>query len=167
MAEAGRDAVESQPVTDIEVQLTCQGDPLLRELSSRLAITSEEMHDATAQPTAKEFARIQEKYNARVDQLRQEIANKKRAEVEREIKKLEAAIEIAKKQNEATLGDLKGLRKEADRFGMSSTDMQMKHADIATREKTLDTITTELEKLQIESLVPPRITIVEKAEVPE
>lgn len=172
--KAELDVVEQQPITGIEVQAACPNDAILNELATWLAKADE--FDETAESngkspsallTAKHIERAKKKYEVRLDRLKQDLAQKRRADIEREIKKLEAAIQFLTKQQEAAREELKLLRKEADRIGVSSTNMQMRRADIANREKSLDALTAEIEKLQIELHAPPRITVLEKAKVPE
>jgi polysaccharide biosynthesis transport protein len=175
--KAERDSVEQQPITDVEVQAICPNDPILQELGARLAEMDrvadearnvlERSKQSLVPQTAKQKERIEEKYNARLDQLKQQLAEKKKADIEREIKKLEASIDILTKQHEVALEELKILRKEADRFGFSSIDMEMRRAAIVNAQKALDAITAEIDRLQMDSLAPSRITVLEKAEVPE
>ena len=47
----------------------------------------------------------------------------------------------------------------AEQFGSSSVDVEMLRADIAVREKSLDAIATERDKLRVELRSPPRIEI--------
>jgi capsular exopolysaccharide synthesis family protein len=83
---------------------------------------------------------------------------KRKGIAEREVKKLEAAMEIAKKQNEVAQEDLKALKKEADRIGVQSIDMQMRRAAIVNSQKALDEIAGKLEKLNLEAKMAPRVT---------
>ncbi len=177
--KADRDAIESQPVTDIEVQLLCSNDPILHDLGKQLVdmLAYRETVTSAIAPNSKsqgasmvlnQMARTQEKYNNRMEQLKQELQAKKRAEAEREIKKLEASIEIAKKQNDGLEEDLKRLRKEADRIGVSSIDMQMRRAANENSRKALDSITSELDTLNVENNTAPRVSkLQEAAELPK
>jgi polysaccharide biosynthesis transport protein len=176
--KAKRDAEESQPITDLEVQLTCPSDTVLHELEKQLVelqTTSESVGEAVdssgespaAKTAAKKMARVKDRYAARIEMLKMELAAKKKAETEREIRKIEAVIEIAKKQQDAAQAELKQLRKEADRIGVTTIDMQMRRAEIANAQKALDAVTGEIEKLQLELRAVPRISLLEKAEVPE
>ncbi len=79
--------------------------------------------------------------------------------MEKEIKRLEAAIEIANKQQKVIEEEVQHLKKQAEQFGSSSVDVEMLRADIAVREKSLDTIASERDKLKVELRSPPRIYI--------
>jgi hypothetical protein len=167
--KADRDAVESVPISDGEVQQEFPNDGILRELQFRLA----EMQDAADQvrhTTAQnarspnlamslgEYAKLQEKYNARLDQLKHDVMAKRKGIAEREVKKLEATIEIAKRQNEVAQEELNSLKKEADRIGTPSIDMQMRRAAITSAQKSLEQITAKLDKMNIEAKTAPRVT---------
>lgn len=167
--KAEREAVESVPISDVEVQQECPNDGILHELQLRMADMqdlAEEMKQSIAENTRSpaavrlmgQYAKLQGKYNDRLDQLKQDIMAKRKGMAEREVKKLEAAIEIAKKQNEAAQEDLKSLKKEADRIGVQSIDMQMRHAAITSSSKALEEITSELERLNVNSKTAPRVT---------
>ena len=81
----------------------------------------------------------------------------KKADIEKEIKKIEAAISLTAKQQAAVEEDVTRLRKEADRFGTSSIEMQMRRADIRNKQKALDTLAAELDTLRMEAKNPPRV----------
>jgi hypothetical protein len=82
--------------------------------------------------------------------------------VEKEIKRVEAAIEIANKQQRNNEQDVQRLKKMAEQFGSSSVDVEMLRADILVREKSLDTIASERDKLKVELRSPSRISIMQK-----
>jgi polysaccharide biosynthesis transport protein len=167
--EAVKEASESQQITDVEVSMTCQADPILQDLGKQLVYEqqSQEYLIGTMVSTSKsggvqsqlrKLGQIQAKYKARIDSLKEELANKKRNEVERDIKRLGAQVEILKKQSEVSQEELKELRKEADRFGMSSIDMQMRRAGTVNAQKALDGITAELETLNVQRKRAPRVS---------
>jgi polysaccharide biosynthesis transport protein len=152
--KAERDAVESVPISDLECQQVGAFDPLLKKLGEELA--SREV-TAEAKDQAQTDA-LKKKYAERVDRIREEIRCRNMAECEKEVKRLEAAIEIAKKQHEVAQEELKSLKKEADRIGVQSIDMQMRRAAIVNAQKALDKITAELEKMNVEAKTTPRVT---------
>ena len=79
--------------------------------------------------------------------------------MEKEIKRLEAAIEIANKQQKTNEEEVQMLKKQAEQFGSSSVDVEMLRADIVAREKSLDAIAAERDKLRVELRAPSRIEI--------
>jgi polysaccharide biosynthesis transport protein len=177
--KAAREAVDNQPITDAEVGMAFSADPILRELGEALVhqqqeqeqmsetIKEESKSSTVQQQLLNKIGRIKKQYDLRLEQLRQELHNKKLNEIDRDIKKHEAMVEIAKKQLDINLEEVKELRKEADRFGFSSIDMQMRRTGIAAAQKSLDAITADIEKLRLESHSSPRVTVLNKAEAPE
>jgi hypothetical protein len=164
--KAERETAENEKITDIECLL--QGgkhDVILQKLAE--AVVQADFAASATEKDREKFEKIKQKYDARLDEIRTQIRHKKIAECEKEIKKLEAAISIATKQQDITQEELKQLRKEVERFGVYSIDMEMRRKAISSLQKSLDTITDELEKLQIESHTSPRISLVQEAEVRE
>ena len=80
--------------------------------------------------------RMQKEYDARMEELRVEVGAKKQAEVEQKIK-IARGRDRHRCQTAGTVTEeeVKRLRKEADRFGMSSIDMQMRRDDIKNRKE--------------------------------
>jgi capsular exopolysaccharide synthesis family protein len=176
--KAVRDAEAEQSVSDIEIQITCQTDPLLRELGSKLVLEQEQediYRDAmakssksrSAQMAMSQLGRVKRQFDIRMEQLRDELTKKKRGELERDIKKYQAQIDVAKQQYAATHDDVDRLRKEADEFGVSSIDMQMRRAANTTSQRSLDSITSELETLSVEAKTAPRVSILQLPEPPK
>jgi capsular exopolysaccharide synthesis family protein len=158
-------ALETQPVSDLEVQAESQADSIIRELGPVLVWqkqqqinNSERLKAGTAQRVYDQISRMQKEYNDRIEQLRIEVSAKRKAEVERKIKSLEASISLATKQQTATEEDVTRLRKEADKYGNSSIEMQIRRDDNKNQQKTLETIKTQLDSLIVESKSAPRIS---------
>jgi capsular exopolysaccharide synthesis family protein len=163
------DAAAEQPITDVEVQMTCGADQILHDLGLQLVdeqartefmagAISTSSKSKSAQNAIDQMGRVKRKYDARVAVLREELTKKKRGDLDRDIKKLDAQIEVAKKQYDVTQEEVTRLRKEADTFGMSSIDMQMRRSANATSQKSLDSITSELETLSVEATTALRVT---------
>jgi septal ring factor EnvC (AmiA/AmiB activator) len=162
-SKAMLDYVEHTPVSKIETELLASSDVILKELAREMAarITSEENIKKT------ELERLQKAYSARSDEIHEEIVRKRRADIEKEIQKQEAEIATATEQQKIVQEEVAQLKKEVERFDVSSIDMAMKREDIASMERMLNHILDEIEKLQIALHTGPRVTIVEKAEMPE
>ena len=161
--KAALQAVQEAPIPDIACELFASSDFILRKLQEEI-LTQERSSDAKNQA---ELERLKKKYAERIEQIRGEINRKSLGDIEKEIKKLEAAIAVAKQQQDVVQEEVKQLRKEADRFGMTSIDMQMRRKSIENSQKSLDSITMELESLNVERHTQPRVTVVEKAEARE
>jgi polysaccharide biosynthesis transport protein len=158
--QAELEATDMEAISDIECELYVPSDFTLKSLQ-------QEIVQAKKDNDQKLTAELKEKYSSRLEEIRREIHRKKIAEIEKKVKRLEAQIAVATKQSEVLVEEVKKLRKEADRFGVSSIDMQMRRGDIKSRQKSLDSITAELEALRVEANAGPRVTILQKAEVPE
>jgi hypothetical protein len=155
--------IENFPILDIECQPFVNADYIAKNLQQEF-IQAKKGSDSKDKV---ELERLNKEYNQRVDEIRKEISSKNRQDIEKKIKRLESGISQAVKQLEITMEEVKRLRKEADRFGMSSIDMQMRRDDIKNRQKSLESIVAELEKLKMETKSAPGIYILQKAEVPE
>ena len=171
------EVLENEPISDIECEMFASADFVLKKLQEEVFAQKSALrqiqgginsqNNAVEAKAKAELDRVEKEYSERIEQIRDEIGKKRKAVVEKEIKKLEAAIDVATKQLQVFQEYVRQLRKVADGFGMSSIDMEMRRAAIKTSQKSLDAITAELEKLQVESHSAPRISVLEKAEVPE
>jgi DNA repair exonuclease SbcCD ATPase subunit len=161
--KAALSAIETQPVTDIECESYASSDFILQKLHG--AINSRKL--APEPKNTEESDRLEKEYAVRIEQIRNEIRRKNKADIEREIKKTEAAINSASEQQSVIQEEVRRLRRESDRFGMSSIDMQMRREEIKHRQKSLDEIATELERLRVEANAAPRVISMGPAEASE
>lgn len=174
------DSVNSNEISDLECEMFAQNDQVLRNLIQEIMYkkmdsqyTSGVLKD-TGKKSNKfidkyqpELDRIENDYKDRMDQVRMEIKHKRQVDVEKDIKRVEAAIDIANKQQKANVDDVQRLRKLAEQFGSSSVDVEMLRNDIANREKSLESIRNEREKLKVELRAASRVTPLQrKAEEP-
>jgi polysaccharide biosynthesis transport protein len=158
--QAELQVTKEEAISDIACELYASSDPVLKSLQQEI-LQEEKIADSKILP------KLKEKYSARLAAIREAIRSKNGGEIEKKIKRLEAQINVASKQSEISLEEVKKLRKEADRFGLSTIDMQMRREDIKNRQKSLDSITAELDTLRLESNLGPRISVLQKPEVPE
>jgi hypothetical protein len=167
-------AVKSTDVSDLECELFAQSDPVLKNLSQEILLrkmdkepgshaqTPEDKSSKDAEKRQAELERLTKDYAERITQIREEIRHKRQTDVEKEIKRVEAAIEITNKQQRNNEEDVQRLKKLAQQFGSSSVDVEMLRADILVRVKSLDTIASERDKLKVELRSPLRINISQK-----
>jgi hypothetical protein len=167
-------AVQSAEISDIECEMFAQSDPVLKTLIQEILLrkidkefgsktqTPEDKSNKDAEKRKGELERLSNEYADRITQIREEIRHKRQSEVEKEIKRVEAAIEIANKQLKVGEAELQRLTKLAEQFGSSSVDVEMLRADILVREKSLDAIASERDKLKVELRSPSRINILQK-----
>ncbi len=103
--------------------------------------------------------RFLNEYKDRIGKIKEEILHRRQSEVEKEIKRLEAGIEITNKQQKNIDEEVQHLKKQAEQFGSSSVEVEMLRADILVRDKSLESIASERDKLRVELRSPPRIEI--------
>jgi polysaccharide biosynthesis transport protein len=172
-------AVQNAEISDIQCDMFAQNDPVLKNLIQEIiyrkmdaqqtagAQKPEDKSTKDPEKTKKELDQLQNDYKDRLAKIRDEILHQRQDEVEKKIKRLEAAIDIANKQQRSSDDDVQRLKKLAEQFGSSSVDVEMLRADIMVREKSLDTIANERDKLKVELRAPSRITpLQKKADVP-
>ena len=154
-------ALDTQSVSDLEVQAEAQADSVIRELGPALVWQKQQQDNASerlkagaAQRAYDVIGRMRKEYNDRIEQLRQEVGDKRKAEVERKIKSLEASIKLTTDQQKATEEDVTRLRKEADKYGNTSIEMQMRRDDNKNQQKTLESIKSQLDTLYVEFKAP-------------
>jgi hypothetical protein len=90
-----------------------------------------------------------------------------RAVIGKEIKRLEASIAAMTEQASKMQADVERLRNEADRFDFSSIDIAMMRNKIKDQSAVLSQIGVEREKLKVDFRAGPRVTLLQRAEVPE
>jgi polysaccharide biosynthesis transport protein len=164
-------AVKSADISDLECEMFAQGDPVLKNLSQEIFLrkmdkesgsqTPEDKSNKDAEKRQAQLERFENEYKDRIGKIKEEILHKRQTDVEKEIKRLEAAIEIANKQQKNIDEEVQHLRKQAEQFGSSSVDVQMMRSEIEVREKSLDAIAAERDKLRIELRAPSRIEIMQ------
>ena len=139
-------AVQNAEISDLECEMFAQSDPVLKDLmqenTSRKMDKELGSHAETPEDKSKDAEKHQvdlekqkKAYSERINQIREEILHKRQAEVEKEIKRLEAAIEIANRQQKVIEEEVQHLKKQAEQFGSSSVDVEMLRADISVPRK--------------------------------
>src|SRR3989304_3163279 len=162
--------VEDYEISDLECEMFAPSDPTLRSLSQQIVdqkLVSEYTSGALA-PGAKssrfasryesELSRVEKDYSQRMEEIREEIRRKQKGQVEREIKRVEATIDVANKQQQTNDEEVTRLKKLAEQFGSSSIDVEMLRGNIENLDKSLKTIMDEREKLRVELNSASRIT---------
>jgi chromosome segregation ATPase len=164
-------AVQNAEISDLECEMFDQSDPVLKTLNEEIlrrkmdkesgsqAQAPEDKSSKDAEKRQAQLERFENEYKDRIGKIKEEILHKRQIDVEKEIKRLEAAIEIANKQQKASEEQVQHLKKQAEQFGSSSVDVQMLRSDIAVREKSLDAIAAERDKLKVELRSPLRIEV--------
>jgi hypothetical protein len=170
--KADLETAESRPISDMECELFASSDFVLNNLRQGIAQLNEEMqsHDTRQNvdrnhPGTRE--RMQREYSERIEDIRNEIRQKSKSEIEGKIKQLQARYAAASLQVQDAEEEVKRLFKEADSFGARSIEIEMMRVDIKSRQKFLDGIFSDLECFRIESNSEPRISLLEEAMVIE
>jgi polysaccharide biosynthesis transport protein len=174
-------AVQSTDISDIECQMYAQNDATLRNLMQEIQYRKmdSEYTSGALKDSGKKASRFLDQYQVQLDRfekdyadrmtkIKEEIMHRRQSDVEREIKRTEASIEMASKQQRSNEDDVQRLRKLAQQFGSSSVDVEMLRADIGVKEKSLDIIAAERDKLKVELRANSRVTPLQKeADVPK
>jgi polysaccharide biosynthesis transport protein len=88
-------------------------------------------------------------------------------EIHKDIRRLEISIAVMTDQEQNLRQEVQRQQSEAEKFGSSSVDVEMMRADIKNLDALLAGIATERDKLRIEVHAPARITLLQRADVPE
>jgi polysaccharide biosynthesis transport protein len=171
-------SIENGEVTDAEVDALVQNDPTARQLFVELGwrkIDQAYMEGAVVAGAKSRYAdryqqdlkTLQDQFNARRAELVDVVRQKRRSLIQTEIQKLENAISVMKEQENAIQREVDKQREDAKNYGSSTVDIEMMRAEIRNLEQVLTRLATEREQLQVESRSTPRITPLQRAEVPE
>jgi polysaccharide biosynthesis transport protein len=178
-SQAELKTVQSADISDIECEMFAQNDPVLKNLmqentyrmmdaqSVSGAPKQEDKSTNNSEKSKNQLEQLQKDYKNRLEKIREEIRHQRQGDVEKKIVRLEAAIEMARQQQKSNENDVQRLRKLAEQFGSSWVDVEMLRSDIAVKEKSLDTIAKERDKLKVELRADPRVKPMQKkADVP-
>lgn len=171
-------SLESVDISDADVDLMVQSDPIARQLFIQLGwrkmdqVYTESAVVAGAKSRyAERFQQdlkvMQEQFNARRVELVESVRQKKRSEIQSEMLRLEASITVLTEQASTLQSEVERQRKEAEKFGSSTVDIEMMRADIKNLDQVLGGVATEREKLKVEIRSAPRVTLLQRAEKPE
>jgi uncharacterized protein involved in exopolysaccharide biosynthesis len=94
------------------------------------------------------------------EQCRRMLSDAKRLELEREISRLTARINIATEQIAAFEKEVESKARDADVVGKSSVSAQMQRADLESVERILQQVVDERERLKVELKSPSRVAVV-------
>ena len=172
-------SIDATDVTDADLELVLQNDPVARQLFVELgwrkldqvymegAVVSgakTRMSDRSQQ----DIKTMQEQYDARRAELADMVRQKNRSKVQMDVQRLEAALAVSTEQEKTQQEAVEKQQMEAERFGSSTVDIEMMRSDIKNLEGTLSALAGEREKLRVEVHSTPRITApFGRAEPPE
>jgi hypothetical protein len=154
--------LEDAPISEIECLSAASSDPMLKKLGEEIAVRQVAEDDKNRA----ELERMSKIPDQRLEEIREQVGRKKRTDLEREIKRIEASVRAGEEQQALLEEDVKRLRTESDRFGATTIEMQMLRRQIAKRQKVVDNIYEELQTLHGEAKTqPPRVLIFNRADV--
>jgi predicted RNase H-like nuclease (RuvC/YqgF family) len=87
------------------------------------------------------------------------LCDAKRIELEREIYRLRARIDIATEQIVAFQKEVESKSREADSVGKSSVSAQMQRKNLENVERILNEVVDERERLKVELTAAPRVAV--------
>lgn len=176
--EALLQGVDVNEISEFELDTFVQSDPIGQQMLAEIAWRRSDMNynSMIAVPGTnmghmerqqRELQLAQQQYDMRVEELREELRRKRRAEFEQDIRELKIAITINEAQVTMLNEDVDRQRKEAERFGESSIEVEMMRDEIGQINQVLTGIANEREKLKVELRSRSRVTLLQQAKQPK
>lgn len=142
----------------------------LDELTHRLIDIQSRAKGKLAESSAADYLRARKATEEKLAARRQELAARLTKTTYRnlaaELAQLQTRVAVLSEQEQQAVKDLDGQRKQAERFGNSSIDVEMMRAELQYLEKVLTPIADERAKLKVELRSTPRITLFQRAQAP-
>lgn len=91
----------------------------------------------------------------------------RRADIEVEVRRGEIEVEVLADQTQGLSQDIRGQEQEVERLSRSSIDLEMMRGEIDRLKVVLTNVHEERERVRVELGSAPRITLIQRAEVPE
>jgi capsular exopolysaccharide synthesis family protein len=179
--QAGLKAVDSLDVSDADVDLMAQNDPVARQLfielgwrtidqaynTGRVLTGKEGRLTPFVQRYEKDRQMLQEQFDTRRAALMELVRQRKRSQFNMEIIKVETLREALKEQEKELKGQVDVKQKDAEKFGRSSIDVEVLRAEKTTLEAHLADISSKRDKLNVEVRNASRVSLFAPAELPE
>jgi len=169
-------ALQSAPQQSPDADATSVSDLTLTrlieqvgEIETRLATIGERVKERNLKDQITELMSAHKAIESKLAELRKELAAKlqKMSRMNLETVELKARIEILEAQEKEAVKDLDEQRKNAEKFGNSSIDVEMMRSELQNLDKVLAPIAEEREKLKVELESVPRISVFQRAEAPK
>ncbi len=171
-------SVETVDITDADVESVMQSDPIGRELFMELGwkrLDQLYMDNAVVKGASSLYVdryqqalkTLQESYNTRKAELVEVVRQKRRTLIQMEVRKLEGTVGILADQERALQEHVNAKQAAAEKFGVSTVDMEMLLADIHNAETVLNAVASERDKLKVENRSTPRIQLLIPAQKPD
>ncbi|MGQ9505322.1 MAG: polysaccharide biosynthesis tyrosine autokinase [Thermogutta sp.] len=177
LKKALRDKAAQLQVTERELDAAARTDPLLLQLSIREAelkkliaqardVVRPEMANRYGNRFNQDLIDVQNRIQARREELRQELEQKRVVNIDEEIENLNFELAILDQQQKQLEQEVEKIRQIAETFGKGSIEIEFLRAEVDLARKTLQTIAEERNRMSIELRAKPRITVVQRAETP-
>ena len=178
-AQIQQDAIENMEVPSYEVNQWALNDPMLRQLAEKLVQYKMLMesiklqvvpgsHSHYVKNAQTQLDMIQQEYDNAGKEIRDKIKDKKRFDADKEVKRLEAEVQILDEQQRQFQADVDRQGAEVMHIGTDSIDINIEKQKLKNLNDVLASIAGELEKLRVEVNEVPRITkMQEKVETPK
>jgi len=170
--------LETTEIPAFELERLTQQDPLSRDLAMGLAGRKLALTDARARTRPgsgsrytveieRSLAQAQAELDAHKDSLREGIREMKRSEIDAEIQKIQAKLEVLGKQEEGLAAEVAAKSQEVKNLSGSPVEIEMRRAEIEYLDRNLTSIGQERDQLEVEIRSAPRITLFQAAAPPE
>ena len=159
---------EGIKLPEFEIDAFMQSDPVTAQLLTPL-LTELKKQLAAGQPEEnlqRGLKAVQKELDARREELRPQLRQRKRAAIEAEIARLKDQITVLSELCQKITEDVKEQKKEAERFGETLLDIEMMRAELTQLDEVLNSVATERERLRVEVNSSPRIMLMQRAEPP-
>jgi len=171
-------SVETVDISDADVDNVMQSDPIGRELFVELGwkrLDQLYMENAVVKGASSLYVEryqqalktLQESYNTRKAELVDVVRQKRRTIVQLEVRKMESAVAVLTDQEQVIKEQVRVKQAAAEKFGISSVDMEMLLSDVHNAEAVMNAIASERDKLKVENRSTPRITMLIQAQKPD
>jgi len=172
------ESIKDMKIAPFEVEKYVREDPMLRQKNEDIywrtmdaartqSLARAGVNSPYVRNQQKELETMQAEYDAKIDELKEGVRALKRADYEKERLKWEVQVNSLIDQEEEYDNQVKEKRKEVDKVSQGSIDMDMLMTGIEQYELVLKGVADQREKLKVEVKSEPRVTIIQRAAVPE
>jgi len=177
VSQAALKRLDNSPASTLEVEQLKLQDQTCRELEKRrselqlvLQQALGKARDGRPDPFSEQLTEqrngIQAELNARLTYLSEVMTEAKRNELKEKVADLAVKVSLAADEKVTMEKQVAEQEKEFAKLGQSSVDLEMMRADLDNLEKVVDGIATRRQTLEVETKSPPRIRLIQRAEVP-
>jgi Mrp family chromosome partitioning ATPase len=172
-------SLEDAEIPAWEVDQYALADPTSRDLQLKLSYYNTTIAQATnflvpgrkLPPSVQKIQSDKDVVQQQIDEIgkgyRDKIRERKRSEAEKDIRKLEAEVAVLTDQEQHFQADTEQQRKEVEKIGGQSIEIEMDRAKLKNIEEVLASVASERERLRVELMSAPRVNAIGKCEEPK